>query len=110
MALLLIEEIPETTIKQRSYIMRKLTTVNEVGKVFGGYHNFDEVYDHRCHLMVALMLAYPKLAWRADKNEDGSKWPGWFTAGSIYRQDKSLFIYLKGCGQCWMERVFRLMK
>lgn len=62
-------------------MQRKLTVVNEVGKVLDGYHNFDELYGHRSHLMVALMLAYPQLSWRADKNEDGSKWPGWFTAG-----------------------------
>jgi hypothetical protein len=62
-------------------MQRKLTIVNEIGQTYDGYHNFDELYDHRCHLMVALMLAYSKLAWRADKNEDGSKWPGWFTAG-----------------------------
>lgn len=51
------------------------------GKTSDGYHTFDELYDHRCHLFIALMLCNPNLSWRADKNDDGTKWPDWFLAG-----------------------------
>lgn len=53
----------------------------ETGKISDGYHTFDELYDHRCHLMAALMCCKPKMSWRADKNDDGTKWPGWFLVG-----------------------------
>lgn len=61
--------------------MGELKIVGEVGEVSDGYHTFNELYDHRCHLMVALMFSNPKISWRADKNDDGTKWAGWFTAG-----------------------------
>ena len=61
--------------------MGKVEIECEVGKVSDGYHTFDELYDHRCHLFIALMKCKPELSWRADKNDDGTKWDGWFTAG-----------------------------
>lgn len=51
------------------------------GSTSDGYHTFDELYDHRCHLFTMLMWQMPSLAWRADKNDDGAKWEGWFLAG-----------------------------
>lgn len=61
--------------------MGKIVIPCEAGKVSDGFHSFDELYDHRCHLMIALMTMMPEQSWRADKNDDGEKWPGWFTAG-----------------------------
>lgn len=58
-----------------------ITLPCNVGSVSDGYHTFDELYDHRCHLMIALMLQMPAISWRADKNDDGEKWSGWFIAG-----------------------------
>lgn len=61
--------------------MATITIPCDAGKVSDGYHTFDELYDHRCHLMAALMTVMPEKSWRADKNDDGEKWPGWFLAG-----------------------------
>ena len=54
---------------------------NETGKISDGYHTFDELYEHRCHLFAALMRSNPELSWRANNHEDGTMYGGWFVAG-----------------------------
>jgi len=51
------------------------------GQISDGYHTFDELYDHRCHLFIALMCSNPNLSWRSKKHEDGTMYPSWFIAG-----------------------------
>lgn len=51
------------------------------GQISDGYHTFDELYQHRCLLFIALMKAYPSLSWKSLKHEDGSSLEGWFIAG-----------------------------
>lgn len=51
------------------------------GEVSDGYHTFDELYDHRCTLFLALMSAHPDLSWMSTKHHDDSEWEGWFIAG-----------------------------
>jgi hypothetical protein len=51
------------------------------GSVSDGYHTFDELYDHRTVLFIALCRSYPHIAWRSRKHNDGSAFPGWFIAG-----------------------------
>lgn len=51
------------------------------GQVSDGYHTFNELYDHRCTLFLALMKAHPALSWISTKHHDGSEWDGWFIAG-----------------------------
>lgn len=53
----------------------------DTGKVSDGYHTFDELYEHRCHLFVALMRSHPDMAWRSMKHADGTMFEGWFIAG-----------------------------
>lgn len=52
-----------------------------VGSISDGYHTFDELYEHRHALFVALTKQMPLLSWRARKHADGSMFPGWFIAG-----------------------------
>jgi len=61
--------------------MTTITIKTEVGKVSDGYHTFDELYEHRCALFVALMKTNPEISWRAGMHEDGSSFEGWFVAG-----------------------------
>lgn len=61
--------------------MGTLVIQGETGQVSDGYHTFDELYDHRCHLFVALMRCQSGLSWRAKLHDDGSEYPGWFIAG-----------------------------
>lgn len=51
------------------------------GETSDGYHTFNELYEHRCTLFVALMRAYPFLSWRSRAHADGSVWDGWWIGG-----------------------------
>lgn len=53
----------------------------KTGDISDGYHTFDELYNHRCHLFVALMRSNPAISWRANNHDDGSNYPSWFVAG-----------------------------
>lgn len=55
--------------------------VPDVGEVSDGHHTFNELYDHRHALFMALMAAHPEMSWRSKQHEDGSMWEGWFIAG-----------------------------
>ncbi len=78
---------------------------DSVSQVSDGYHTFDELYEHRNLLFVALMRSYPALAWRARSHEDGAGFEGWFIAGmhlptgdSSYHLPESLWLMLDGRG------------
>lgn len=62
-------------------MVNRLLIPCKTGQVSDGYHTFDELYEHRCILFVALCLAHPDLAWKARQHADGSEMPGWFIAG-----------------------------
>lgn len=77
----------------------------DVSKVSDGYHTFEELYDHRCLLFVALMRGNPELSWRANHHYDGTKYDGWFLAGMhlptgdiSYHMPISTWEWLDGCG------------
>jgi hypothetical protein len=65
----------ENKMKEAIYISCKS------GKVSDGYHTFDELYEHRCTLFLALMQAHPDRSWISKTHFDGSEWEGWFIAG-----------------------------
>ena len=62
-------------------LMPTITIPCKPGEVSDGYHTFDELYEHRCTLFLALMKAHAPLAWISTKHHDGSEWEGWFIAG-----------------------------
>jgi len=52
------------------------------GQVSDGFHSFDELYEHRCLLFLALQRAHPSLAWCSKLHADGRMFEGgWFVAG-----------------------------
>lgn len=56
------------------------------GETSDGYHTFDELYDHRVTLFIALCAALAsRLAhgaiWRSKLHSDGSAFDGWFVMG-----------------------------
>jgi len=61
--------------------MPTLTIPCPTGQVSDGYHTFDELYEHRCLLFIAVMKAHPALAWRARAHADGSRLEGWWIGG-----------------------------
>jgi hypothetical protein len=56
---------------------------DEVGKISDGYHTFDELYEHRVVLFIALckMCYLPNDVWRSEIHSDGSRYDGWFVMG-----------------------------
>lgn len=61
---------------------------SEASKVSDGYHTFDELYEHRITLYIALckmiVNTVPSPAyrvWRSRVHSDGSTWDGWFILG-----------------------------
>lgn len=51
------------------------------GKISDGHHTFDELYEHRNLLFVALCRRCTGHVWRSRVNADGSVWDGLFVAG-----------------------------
>ena len=51
------------------------------GQVSDGFHTFDELYDHRCRLFIALMKCNSDLSWISRKHDDGTALLGWFIGG-----------------------------
>ena len=55
------------------------------GSTSDGYHTFDELYDHRISLFLALCRHVdwhrPDYVWRSKQHSDGSAIDGWFVLG-----------------------------
>jgi len=51
------------------------------GQTSDGYHTFDELYEHRSILFIALMEAYHLISWYAPKHYDGSMFDGFVIVG-----------------------------
>lgn len=52
----------------------------DVADVSDGYHTFNELYDHRTALFLALAKAL-NVGWRSKLHADGTIFYGWFIAG-----------------------------
>lgn len=61
--------------------MNTLKIPCKTGEISDGYHTFDELYEHRCTLFLALMKMAPEKSWFSLLHDDGSKFDGWFIAG-----------------------------
>lgn len=64
-----------------------------------GYHTFDELYEHRHTLWIALCRtwdtdneSYTHRPWRSKIHSDGSKYEGWFLLG-IGKEPKKQISY-----------------
>jgi hypothetical protein len=61
--------------------------MSDTGSISDGYHTFDELYEHRFELFIALcrhihIADTPgRQVWRSRLNSDGTSYPGWFVAG-----------------------------
>lgn len=58
-----------------------LTHINAHGEISDGYHTFDELYEHRCTLFLALMKTMPEISWISTQHDDGTTFGDWFVAG-----------------------------
>lgn len=55
--------------------------LDDSGTVSDSYHTFNELYDHRIALFIALAKSHADISWKAIKHEDGTSMDGWFIAG-----------------------------
>jgi hypothetical protein len=57
----------------------------KTGDISDGYHTFDELYEHRHALFLALARriagSRPDRIWRSKLHHDGSSFTGWFIMG-----------------------------
>jgi len=53
----------------------------DIGETSDGYHTFNELYEHRHALFLALCRAHRTGGWCSRVHHDGSSMPGWFIAG-----------------------------
>jgi len=55
----------------------------EVGKISDGYHTFDELYEHRASLFIALCrkVCCDRDVWRSTRHSHGEIYEGWFILG-----------------------------
>ena len=64
-------------------------------KISDGYHTFEELYDHRTKLFIALCRLLPSdIVWKAKKHYDGSMYAGMFIMG-VNTQDGQATYHLE---------------
>lgn len=66
--------------------MAKSAEITVTGSTSDGYHTFDELYEHRTTLFIALCSEIDArtetgYVWRSKKHSDGSMFDGWFIMG-----------------------------
>lgn len=65
--------------------------------VCDGYHTFDELYEHRITLYIALckqIFFTNKIVWRSKLHSDGSNFAGWFILGINKEIGKQITYHL----------------
>lgn len=55
--------------------------MGDIGETSDGYHTFNELYEHRHALFMALAKTSEFLAWKSRLHADGTRFDGWFVAG-----------------------------
>ena len=84
----------------------------DTGQISDGYHTFDELYEHRIHLYIAL-CRYIRVfgtatIWRSRHHSDGSFIEGWFVMGIFEKQGQQITYHLPD--RCWLDTGFALTK
>ena len=74
-----------------------------------GYHTFDELYEHRVVLYIALcrnalISENTGLIWRSKLHSDGSSFDGWFVLGINQEKGKQITYHLPNSK--WEETNF----
>lgn len=72
-------------------------TSPDVGETSDGYHTFNELYDHRITLFLALcsyVQVHDKYVWRSKLHSDGTAIEGWFVVGIGSRPGEQVTYHL----------------
>ena len=82
---------------------------NEVS-ISDGYHTFDELYDHRITLYIALCKSMKddlgdwRNVWRSQKHFDGSNYDGWYILGIGKEKGHQITYHIPN--ERWEETYF----
>ena len=75
----------------------------EVGEISDGHHSFNELYDHRITLFIALCRYIENdlgdrglcnKVWRSRHHSDGKRWAGWFILGIFHESGNQITYHL----------------
>ena len=64
-----------------------------MGEVSDGDHSFDDLYDHRNLVFLALLNAL-NTGWYSEQHHDGSAFDGWFIAGVELAEGEQITYHL----------------
>lgn len=53
----------------------------DTGEISDGFHTFNELYEHRTMLFLALIAAYPDRCWYSEQHHDGKGFEGFILVG-----------------------------
>lgn len=90
-------------------ISAKVDGEDLTGKISDGYHTFDELYDHRITLFIALCrllskTSKPYTVWRSKYHSDLSTFEGWFILGIGMNQGDQITYHIPS--DRWEETDF----
>lgn len=75
--------------------------MSQMGHISDGYHTFDELYEHRITLWIALCKAIrndPQYqyrdVWRSELHSDGTRFDGWFVLGMTNEGGQQMTYHL----------------
>jgi len=74
-----------------------IKSLGDTNPISDGYHTFEELYDHRITLYVALCKQLSKERhdiWRTAIHSDNSVWDGWFLLGIGYNAGEQITYHL----------------
>lgn len=85
--------------KEMKTLRLDLKSIEADVAISDGYHTFDELYDHRITLYIALcnFLANDNsygYVWRSLKHSDGSDYEGWFLLGIGEEKGKQITYHI----------------
>ncbi|MFZ2882228.1 MAG: hypothetical protein WA019_04085 [Candidatus Moraniibacteriota bacterium] len=78
-------------------------TKSDTNKISDGYHTFEQLYNHRIKLWIALCRKNRKQCWKTKTHSDGSSWDGWFLLGMNTESGKQITYHLPNneWENCW---------
>ena len=75
--------------------------MSDTGKISDGYHTFDELYEHRVTLWIALCRTKAAIireawnpVWRSKLHSDGTCFDGWFVLGMFTEPGHQITYHL----------------
>jgi hypothetical protein len=85
-------------LNQEIQALKKSGYISSAGQISDGYHTFDELYEHRIVLYIALLQELDNTGkarpWKSLKHHDGYQWDGWFILGLFDKPGEQITYHL----------------